>query len=117
MFQKKQKADRIARATDEVRRMGYDFHIPGVLKRTEFARPCAEPPVGSWVIAELIGLHDPEFFSCKIFKPGRCNSEVVSTHECSSHTSRISVVRSAVRNAVAEAIGGRSWGALLSSRG
>ena len=30
MFQKKQKADRIARATDEVRRMGYDFHIPGV---------------------------------------------------------------------------------------
>ncbi len=29
MFEKKQKADRIARAEEEVRRMGYEFHIPG----------------------------------------------------------------------------------------
>jgi hypothetical protein len=30
MFGKKQKADRIKRATEEVRRMGYEYHIPGV---------------------------------------------------------------------------------------
>ena len=30
LFEKKQKADRIKRAEDQVRRMGYDFHVPGV---------------------------------------------------------------------------------------
>ncbi len=30
MFEKKQTADRIKRATEKVRRMGYDFHVPGV---------------------------------------------------------------------------------------
>ena len=29
MFEKKSKADRIKRAEDQVRRMGYDFHVPG----------------------------------------------------------------------------------------
>lgn len=30
MFQKKQKADRVKRAEEQVRRMGYEFHCPGV---------------------------------------------------------------------------------------
>jgi len=30
MFEKKQKPDRVKRAEDQVRRMGYDFHVPGV---------------------------------------------------------------------------------------
>ena len=30
MFEKKQKASRIKRAEDQVRRMGYEFHVPGV---------------------------------------------------------------------------------------
>ncbi len=30
MFEKKQKADRVKRAEEEVRRMGYEFHAPGV---------------------------------------------------------------------------------------
>jgi hypothetical protein len=61
MFEKKQPAARVERAEDEVRRMGYDFHAPGVTIGTAGGKLSVKLEVENRGVAPFYYDWKPEF--------------------------------------------------------